>query len=148
MRNMKINMKISAVAIAIFLNIYLTAQEAPALDFFHGKATNLGRSSIQSGELSFKFRRLVYRQLVVEIRNHSAHFVKFSPNDITIIGHDGSQNILESVVLHEPGRWGSPLDVKVGPMAYLQFNFILNVEVRFPAKLYYAGEIIAEISNQ
>lgn len=142
------NIKIAIATVAIFIHISLAAQKVTAPDYFHGKVTDLSRSPIHSGELSFKISRLVNRELVVEIRNNSSRFVTFSPKNMIIIGHNGSQSILETVELRDPGRWGLPLDINLGPMAYLQFKYILNSEIEFPAKLYYMSKIIADISGR
>lgn len=140
--------KIAITTIILLNKNQLGAQEPNVYEYFHGKTTEFIKTSVQSGDLSIKFTRFNYKVLAVEVRNSTSRFVYFSPNNITIIGYDGSQNIVETVEVREPGRWGFPQDVKVGPMAHLQFTYILNREIQFPAKLYYDGKVIAELSTK
>ncbi|WP_291272254.1 hypothetical protein [Geothrix sp.] len=147
--NKNIGFKKIIIMIIILLNgNLLTAQKSETNNYFQGTVVEFNKISIQVDALSMQFISLKHKGLTVEVNNLTDHFIEFSPQNIIIIGSDGSQSIIETVEVREPGRWGIPQGVKVGPSAHIQFTYVLNSAVRFPVKLYYNGRVIAELTSK
>jgi len=125
----------------------LPAQGTSIQKALHCKASELGQHPIEIGDLSLTISHLNYRSLKLLLKNVSELFIPFSPDDLTILGSDGSQNYIEITYIRDPGRWISPAQVKIGPKAHLQLEYGLNDEVKFPAKIFYKGKPIVEITK-
>lgn len=135
------------ICITSIFNSPLPAQGTAIQEVLHCKASQLSQHPIKISDLSLTISHLNHRNLKLFLKNVSEIFTLFSPDELTILGSDGSQNYIEVTYIRDPGRWISPAQVKIGPRAHLQLEYGLNDEVKFPARIYYRGKPIAEITK-
>ena len=135
------------LGIALTFGSHLPAQGSASQGLIRCKASELDQHPIKDGNLSLTISRFKQASFKVSVQNSSENFSPFSPDDLTVIGSDGSHYYIEVSYIHIPGRSLLPTPVKIGPKAHLLLTYGLNGEVNLPARIFYAGKLVAEITK-
>jgi hypothetical protein len=83
--------------------------------------------------------------MAVRLANTSGDFVRFVPSRLVVVGKDGRQ---ASPAYERRNTDRAPVsEVAVAPRARAEMKYNLSARVKFPAQVYYDGELLAEVIN-
>ena len=138
---------LTLLGITLIFNNQLQAQVVAVPDGVHCKVTELDLHPIKTGDFSFTISRFKNGSFKILIKNLSGTFIPFIPEDMTVLGSDGSQNYITGSFISFPLSWVPPTQIKIAPQAHINLTYQLSDEVKLPARIYYSGKPIAEISK-
>ena len=145
---MKVQFRSSVlIGIASLFAGQLPAQGVRTQEVIHCKASELDQNPIQIGALSLTISRFKNSTFKIKIQNSSENFIPFSPDELTIVGSDGSQNYITNSFISFPLNWVHPTQIKIAPQAHIDLTYSLSDAVKLPAKIYYSGKSIAAITK-
>ncbi len=84
-------------------------------------------------------------RIALSIENKGKGFLPFSPQDLSLVGKDGTQvfPIYELNLASD----APPLSLRLAPGAHASVAYVLTGRLLFPARIYLADQLVAEVTE-